>query len=87
LKVEPKSDIDRSGSFMDKNSLTELIESLTERERNALKEAISVIWLDDSSDYLNGLWDVVRIIVGSEIVDDEDFNLNQLIDKLTPFAD
>jgi hypothetical protein len=72
---------------MDNDKVLEMANTLTEKEKNALKEAISVIWLDDSSDYLNGLWDVVRVIIGSEIIDDDDFNLKVLIDILTPFSD
>ena len=67
--------------------IVKAVNYLTEKEKNALKEAISVIWLDDSSDYLNGLWDVVRAIVGSEILDDDEFDIKILIDILTPFAD
>ena len=71
--------------MLEENQLTTVIESLTEKERNALKAAISVIWLNDRSDYLNGLWDVVRAILGSECVDDEDIPTRTIVDVVKPF--
>lgn len=71
------------------NELTNLliINSLTEREKQALDEAVSVIYLNDSSDYINGLWGVVRAIVGSDIVRNEGFSIKDLTDSLGTFED
>jgi hypothetical protein len=60
-----------------------MISDLTKKEKNALKEAVTVLYLNDRSDYINGLWDVVRAIIG-EKVDDEDFNLKTLLHALDP---
>lgn len=70
---------------MDKTKILEMVNSLTEKERKALNEAVSVLWLSDSSDYINGLWDIVQTIVGDEIYHDEQFTLNSVIDVLDPF--
>jgi len=56
---------------------------LTEKERKALKEAVLVLYLADSSDYINGLWDVVRAIIG-EKVEEESFSLEKVLNLLDP---
>lgn len=66
------------------NTLTEIIQSLTKKEQEALKAAVSVLYFEDSSDYANGLWEVVRAIIGNELVDDENFHINKVRDILCP---
>lgn len=51
---------------------------LTQKEMKALRVATTVLWLNDRSDYINGLWDVLRAILGDDRVDDEKFNLDDL---------
>lgn len=63
-------------------TISKMANSLTDKERKALYAAISVLWLNDSSDYINGLWEVVRAIVGDEIFDNDDFNINTMYDIL-----
>lgn len=52
---------------MEKHELKKTLAGLTEKEREALKEAVSVLWLNDRSDYINGLWDIIRILMGTDI--------------------
>lgn len=60
----------------DTSHINQVLTTLTDKERNALSQAISVLWLNDSSDYMNGLWDVIRAIIGSDTLDDDSFDLN-----------
>lgn len=64
-----------------------IIESLSKREKEALSEAVTVIYLNDTSDYINGLWAVVSAIVGSDIVNNEGFSIKDLSDSLGMFND
>lgn len=52
---------------MEKREVEEILAGLTEKEREALKEAVTVLWLNDRSDYINGLWDIIRILMGTDI--------------------
>ncbi|AJD93110.1 hypothetical protein JMA_37920 (plasmid) [Jeotgalibacillus malaysiensis] len=52
---------------MEKHELEKTLAGLTEKEREALKEAVTVLWLNDRSDYINGLWDIIRILMGTDI--------------------
>lgn len=70
-------------SIRKEEEIRTIVEELTDKERNALKEAVSVLYLNDSSDYINGLWDVVRAIVG-EKVEDDDFSLEKWLNALDP---
>jgi hypothetical protein len=38
-----------------------MLKDLNERERDALQVAVDAIRFDDSSDYLEGLWEIVSI--------------------------
>ncbi|MEX3623546.1 helix-turn-helix transcriptional regulator [Viridibacillus arvi] len=69
------------------NELTNLLllKSLTEREKQALSEALSVIHLNDSSDYINGLWAVVKVLIGDAVVENEGFNTRSWTDLLGTF--
>jgi transcriptional regulator with XRE-family HTH domain len=55
---------------------------LSDKEKKALKEAMSVLWLKDSSDYIKGLWGVVNAIIGEEIVQNEGFRLEDWLDLM-----
>lgn len=61
-----------------------IIDSLSSREKSALSEAVSAIYFNDSSDYLNGLWGVVRELVGHNVVINEGFEVENLYDLLNP---
>lgn len=52
---------------MEKHELEKTLAGLTEKEREALKEAVRVLWLNDRSDYINGLWDIIRILMATYI--------------------
>lgn len=64
-----------------------VIDSLSEREKLALNNAVSVLCLKDSSDYINGLWEVVKAIIGDSVVQNEGFNIRELADLLGTFKD
>ena len=61
------------------------IPTLSEREINAINAILSVIHLGDSSDYINGLWDALRALIGDSIVDNEGFDVKQWVDMLGAF--
>lgn len=65
------------------DEVSKAISQLTEKERNALKEAVLVLYLADSSDYINGLWEVVRAIMGDKM-EDEAFKLEKVLHLLDP---
>ena len=52
-----------------------MLNELSDKEKKALEEAISVLYFNDSSDYITGLWAVVRAILGNDVVHNEGFNL------------
>jgi hypothetical protein len=56
-----------------------MIGSLTEKEKEALKAAASVIYLNDRSDYINGLWDVIKAIVGDKLYEDDEFGVEKIV--------
>lgn len=62
--------------------LLNLLEGLSTKERLALREALVVIYLNDSSDYLNGLWGVVSAI--TDDIFDEEFDIKKLLNMLDP---
>jgi transcriptional regulator with XRE-family HTH domain len=64
-----------------------IIDSLSEREILALNEAVSVLYLNDNSDYINGLWGVVKAIIGDNVVENEGFNIRDLSNSLGTFKD
>lgn len=66
---------------MDKNQVEQVIDGLTPKERAALDEAISVIYFTDSADYINGLWGVVRAILG-DAIDTKAFHTEKVFDYL-----
>lgn len=68
---------------MSKNEIIEMLKELTDKEREALKSAISVIYLADSSDYINGLWEVVTAIIGDKL-DEEGVNIKDILNVLDP---
>src|SRR6185312_3749392 len=43
-----------------------ILEHLSDKEKLSLDKAVSVLYFNDSSDYVNGLWDVVRAILGED---------------------
>jgi transcriptional regulator with XRE-family HTH domain len=70
---------------LDSNHLKELftittLNELTYKEKKALEEALSVLWLEDSSDYINGLWGVIKAILGDDIVSSDGFVLKDWMD-------
>lgn len=75
------------GDSVDENKVLEMKKSLTEKELEALNHAVSVIWLNDNSDYLNGLWDIIRTIIGDDLFNDEDFSNDVLYKVLRPIGD
>lgn len=64
-----------------------VIDTLSVREKEALRAATSVLYLNDSTDYINGLWDVVRALVGDNVVENEGFNLREIAVMLGAFGD
>lgn len=72
---------------MSNTQLSQIKSQLTQKEADALKEAISVIWLNDRSDYINGLWDVIRAIIGHDIVSNDDISTDQLYKAFVPQED
>lgn len=44
------------------------VKKLSEREKKALKEATTCLWLSDSSDYKGGLAEVIGILIGRKAV-------------------
>lgn len=64
-----------------------VIDTLTDREKSALNEAVAVLYLNDSSDYVTGLWAVVRAIIGDNIVGNEGFNIRELSNTLGTFKE
>lgn len=44
-----------------------ILNGLTEKEKNALKEALSPIYFSDSADYIRGLWNVVQALIGDQV--------------------
>lgn len=61
------------------------LDELTDKEKKALEEAMTVLWLDDRSDYINGLWSVIRAILGDDAVNNEGFNLRAWLDVMKTF--
>lgn len=59
-----------------------IIESLSEREREALNHATSAIYFNDSSDYISGLWGVVSVLIGDDLTNQDGFNIGDLYDTL-----
>jgi transcriptional regulator with XRE-family HTH domain len=75
---------------LDSNQLIELctvstLNELTDKEKNALCEAMKVLYLDDDSDYINGLWGVVKAILGNDVVENEGFDLKDWLDTMKAF--
>lgn len=62
---------------MEKHEAEKVLAGLTEKEREVLKEAVSVLWFNDSSDYVNALWDIIRVLMGSDIELDDVYHLLQ----------
>lgn len=60
-----------------------IIDSLSEREKLILEEVVSVIYFNDSSDYIRGLWSVMRIILGENMIDSDGFDINELYKSLS----
>lgn len=58
--------------------IKELIKNSTAKEKMALKESVTVLYLSDSSDYINGLYDVVKAIVGEDMFYSDDFNVDDV---------
>lgn len=61
----------RKDDEMDKNDKVYLLhenEALKRQKENALAEAVSVLYLDDSSDYSTALWKIVEILGGDDAV-------------------
>lgn len=52
-----------------------------EKLQRVLREAVSVIYFDDSSDYGSALWSIVRIIGGSDLCDLLDANPSEAYKK------
>lgn len=68
---------------MKENEIFKMLQDLTDKEREALKEAITVIYLADKSDYINGLWGVVTAIIGDDI-DEEGVDIKRILNFLDP---
>lgn len=62
---------------------TTTLETLTKREFEAAKAVLTVLYLDDSSDYINGLWEVLRAILGHEVVGHDSFSVDDWFKHLT----
>ncbi len=76
-----------SKSQMNELQLIFSLQTLTDKEAAALEEAMAVIYLNDSSDYLNGLWGVIRAILGDHIIDNEGFSLENWWDQMKTFSE
>lgn len=59
-----------------------IIDGLSDKERATVSEAYNTYRFTDSSDYLGGLWNVVKAIVGHDIVNNDGFNVNDWFDLL-----
>lgn len=55
---------------------TTALDTLSEREFEAVKAVLTVLYLDDSSDYINGLWEVLIAILGHEVVRNDSFSVD-----------
>lgn len=62
------------------NPIKEVLSTLSGREKRALKEAVSVIYLNDSSDYINGLWGVIDALIGDYL--DDEYSVDELKEML-----
>lgn len=58
------------------NPIKEVLSTLSGREKRALKEAVSVIYLNDRSDYINGLWGVIEALIGDYL--DDEYSVDEL---------
>lgn len=64
-----------------------ILDQFTSRELAALNAALSVIHLNDSSDYINGLWDVLRALLGNDVLDAESFSVKEWTNLLGTFKE
>jgi hypothetical protein len=53
-----------------------------EKIRQALIQAGTIIYLEDSADYLSGLWEVIKVLATSEQLELADKDIRELIDQL-----
>lgn len=58
---------------------------LSEREKKALEEAMTVLYLGDNSDYVNGLWGVIKAVLGNDLVENEGFELEEWLNLMKTF--
>ncbi|WPS85519.1 hypothetical protein SMD22_00225 (plasmid) [Brevibacillus halotolerans] len=56
---------------MSLEKINSIISSLSQKEKEALKEAIAPIYFEDRADYIRGLWNVVNVLIGDKIDMDE----------------
>jgi hypothetical protein len=68
---------------IDNSKINSIISTLTEKEKNALKEAVAPIYFKDSADYIRGLWNVVNVLIGDK-VDMDQFNPKDWLYALEP---
>lgn len=65
------------------NEIVHMLQELSDKEREALKSAVSTIYLEDKSDYIKGLWEIVTIIIGDNL-DEEGVDIKNILDVLDP---
>jgi len=70
----PERLVNHIEAYRKKHNLTKtavIVEALEGHENTmeALGEAVSVIYLNDSSDYLSSLWEIVELLGGDEAVE------------------
>ena len=56
------------------------IGDLTDKEKKVLDPIVTVLYLNDSSDYINGLWEALDEIL--ELKHDDDVNIDKLFNEL-----
>ena len=74
-----------SASQLSELGTIHILKSLTVKETAALEEAMSVLYLNDRSDYLNGLWRVVKAIVGDNVVNSDNFEIRDWLELMKTF--
>lgn len=68
---------------MNQEKIQAIINSLTPKEKDALREAIAAIYFQDSADYIRGLWNVVNVLIGDKL-DLDELDIKEWLYTLSP---
>lgn len=60
-----------------------LLHNLSKRELKILQAVVNVLYLEDNSDYIRVLGDILRSLLGDEIIDNDNFSLKEWNDALS----